>query len=1023
MNRKMKRLSRKLIAALFATTLPIGAQAQNQLVDGKKITLPPIGTITQPLPGAQVYNGFIPNIGSHPASLVASPNGKFAVTSDLGFREYLSSVNTTTGQLVSQLGYGPPYVSGTFGLFYGVAFSPVLNGSTYTLYAAQGNNNTIAILNMDANTGALSVVMSAGKAAVIKSATNYDFPAGLAVSADGKYLYVANHQAKTTNNAGSLSIFDTTTGTQVGRLDFTAANGFTSVVSTPAYTGAAAGTASSFPYAIAVSKDGSKVYVGASSSEYVYSINVTTPAAPHLAAEIHTGSHPDGLLVSGNTLYVSNAHSDTVSVVDVSTDTVTDTIDLRPAGAKSVVGVTPNQLAISPDKKTLYVALSDMHAVAEIDTAGNTIKGEIPVGWYPTGVVATNDGQRILVANARGTQTRYPNPDQTDYTAPYAANVNNGANEYTLTQIEANVETIQVPSSIQLLKYTLMVLSNNRITPNTDNTAINPLYNISKAKGGIQHIFYIIRENRTYDQELGDVAAGNGDPSLVLFGQAVTPNVHNFQQQYVLLDNFYDMGDASMAGWDWSTTGLNNEHMARNQPYNYSSRGSQYDSEGTVNNYPVGGLPANALGYPGYSTPAAYDPSVGGLSRSGIPGTSLNAPVPYDGTVNTFSYKPTVNITATFVVPNGVALPPIPDAGGHPNGRIFDTMVRAGNTIRDYGALYNGGWPSYATIQPGGHYDATMGVFSPAVSGNTDEDYSPYDNNYAESPAPYVVAATTAPNVLNGGKFLPPHQMFGAYKSTNRFDEWNREFQAMIANDPTGATVPNFELIRMGRDHNNGVNANAASAKAMVSDNDFAVGKLVEAISHSPIWAHSAIFILEDDAQAGPDHVDSHRSVGFVISPYVKQGSHSTKFYNTASFLHNMELLLNAAPLTQFDAIADYIDAWDTAPNNNAPYTAVMPAANIVGEVLSAGMYETKLEKQEFKRLMALASKMDWVHADANDPALMNEMIWKSVKGMTSKLPASKNTGPIDSLMAKRSARAAKTGKATVKTVRDSDDD
>jgi YVTN family beta-propeller protein len=708
-------------------------------------------------------------------------------------------------------------------------------------------------------------------------------------------------------------------------------------------------------------------------------------------------------------------------VVNTGSDTVTATIDLRPTGAKSVVGVTPNQLAISPNGSALYVALSDMDAVAVINTANNAITGEIPVGWYPTGVVAANGN--ILVANARGTQTRYPNPDETVDTAAYAANVNNGQNEYTLTQIEGNVETIKVPNTLQLLKYTLQVLSNNRITPTTD-SAVNPLYNISKASGGITHVFYIIRENRTYDQVLGDVAAGDGDPALALFGAAVTPNTHNLVNRFVLLDNFYDMGDASMAGWDWSTTGLSNEHMARNQPYNYSSRGAQYDSEGAVNNYPVAGFPAGAKGFPSYSRPANY-PDSGNLNRSGIPPTSLSPAVPYDGTANTFSYTPTWNATPTFVAPGGVALPPIPDAGGHPNGRIFDTMLRAGNSIRNYGALYNGGWPSYYSNQPGGHYDATMGVFSPAASGNTDVDFSPYDLSYAESPAPYIVAANTAPGVLNNGKFLPSHQEFGQYHSTNRFDEWDREFQAMLANDPTGASIPNFELVRFGRNHTSGVNTNAASARALVADNDFAIGKFVETISHSPIWAHSAIFIIEDDAQNGPDHVDSHRSDCYVISPYIKQGSLDHNLYNTASVLHTMELLLNAAPLTQYDAIADYINDWDTAPNNSAPYTATMAAPAIVGEVLSAGMYESKLEKQEFERLTKLAAKMNWADADANDPALVNEMVWKSVKGMNSKMPAPRHKAIVDQMIAKKQSlkatKAGKNGKATAKTVRDDD--
>ena len=203
----------------------------------------------------------------------------------------------------------------------------------------------------------------------------------------------------------------------------------------------------------------------------------------------------------------------------------------------------------------------------------------------------------------------------------------------------------------------------------------------------------------------------------------------------------------------------------------------------------------------------------------------------------------------------------------------------------------------------------------------------------------------------------------------------------------------------------------------MVADNDYAVGRLVDVISHSPLWAHSAIFVLEDDAQNGPDHVDGHRSVGFVYSPYIKQGSYSGKFYSTNSFLRTMELLLNARPLTHYDAIANYVDAWDNAPNNIAPYTAVLPAQAIVTEVLTAGSLYAQAQKAEFNRLVKLASKMDFVHADANDPALLNEMIWKSVKGMASKMPAPKNAfGKKATVEAKTSARK------TARTEKDLDD-
>ena len=254
------------------------ANAQQPLVNGKRITLPPVGTLTHTLPNPIVYRGRVPNIGSNAMNLIASPDGKYAVASDMGFRQYLSSINTATGQLVSQVGYGAPYSSGSFGLFFGLVFNPTPNtDGTYTLYAAQGNYNAIAVLNLNTTTGALTVVNDgAGNPLTIKSATNYDFPAGLAISADGKTLYVANHQAKTSNNAGSMSIFDTATGVQVGRYSF---DNVTSAVHTPAFGSTAAGTASNFPYAIAVK--GSTVYVSCAGTGMCMPLMSPRPPLPH----------------------------------------------------------------------------------------------------------------------------------------------------------------------------------------------------------------------------------------------------------------------------------------------------------------------------------------------------------------------------------------------------------------------------------------------------------------------------------------------------------------------------------------------------------------------------------------------------------------------------------------------------------------------------------------------------------------------------------------------------------------------
>ena len=347
----------------------------NPLVNGKSITQPPLGTVTQPLGSSPAYglgagSLITPNIGSHAANLVASPDGKYAVATDLGYREYLSCVDTATGALVSQIGYGAANVSGSFGLFYGLVFNPVQNGDgTWTLYAAQGAYQTtvgngpartysevIDVLTLNPANGALTRVSTLRINPVLATYTpnaaddpannifkgtyvnnNSDFIAGLAISSDGRYLYAVNHQARTTNAPGSLIVVDLSLASpvQIGRFDFTSANGITRAVSIPNVPGFfAAGTVSNFPYAIAVK--GSTAYVASTHDNTVYALNVSTPTAPTLAAQIVVGNNPLGLVLNGANLYVANAHSDTISVVNTGTNTVSGVIDLRPAGAKTI---------------------------------------------------------------------------------------------------------------------------------------------------------------------------------------------------------------------------------------------------------------------------------------------------------------------------------------------------------------------------------------------------------------------------------------------------------------------------------------------------------------------------------------------------------------------------------------------------------------------------------------------------------------------------------------------------------------
>ena len=564
-------------------------------------------------------------------------------------------------------------------------------------------------------------------------------------------------------------------------------------------------------------------------------------------------------------MFVANAHSDTVSVVSTATNAITHTILLQPTGDHGLAGVTPTGLGLAPDESRLYVSLGDFNAVGVVDTSSYSLIGYIPAGWYPTGVVASPFKNQILVANAKGTRTRYPNPSYQQYSF---------ANEYDLNLIEGSVETIPVPTSTALGQETQQVLDNNRfgaiISPS------NPLSAIGLHAGKIKHVIYVIKENRTYDQVLGDEPYGNGDPTLALFGREVTPNLHALAERFVLLDNFYDCGEASGDGWPWSTQGQASEYVIKNLPYNYSGRGRNYDFEGTNQNYPVAGFP------PDRSLRAAPCPPLA------VPRPALQ----------------------------GGKAPAIHDVSVAPGGHIWDDVEKnvdlSGTGLtrkyRNYGFFSTFGdnyyipdnYPAAIGLQPAGH----------DRGGITDIDFRRFDTAYADSDGPQQIGS------------LYPVATYGHYNAPSRFSEWNREFQESLTADPTGNDVAAFQTIRLMHDHTQGLSPNKHTPRAEVADNDYGVGQLVEAVSKSPIWDSTAIFVIEDDAQDGPDHVDAHRSTCYVISPYVKKNSVDHTFYNTDSVLHSMEQLLDIPAMNQYDAVATPIGDFDTTASNGGAYAA-----------------------------------------------------------------------------------------------------
>jgi YVTN family beta-propeller protein len=858
------------------------------------------------------------DVGSMPINLIASADGKYVISTDAGFRQALWSTRISDGVGVSHV----PFVhkrtkdatqeEKSRGLYYGLA------AGEGVIYAAQGAHDTIAVLSIDAEGKLKRERTIATKAS--------DFPSGLALDGQGR-LYVANNDPVALPpkvQASSVAVYDAKAGKELGRFEFKDSFG-----GTP-----------NFPLAITVTKDGRKVYVGSQRDSAVYALDVADPAKITLAKKIETGSHPVALLLNKDEsrLFVANAQSDTVSFVDTASDAVVATVLLRPDIARSVAGATPTGLAFSPSGKFLYASLGDMNAVAVIDIPDKELEGYVAAGWYPSAVVCSADGKRLLVANAKGTALRNPNPPATRPGNRPARPADAEKKKVSpLTLLEGNVVSVAVPGKEELKQQTERVLEYNRLTPKFIDQP-NPLAGIGiKAQSGIKHVIYIVKENRTYDHVLGDLKQGNGDPKYCVFPRENTPNQHALAERFVLMDNFYDSGEVSGDGWTWSTQAMANEYAIRNVPYQYSERGRKFDYEGTNNEWPTGGFPA-----------------------TGPDGKPLSAhPAFKEG------------------------MKPFPDVAEAPGGHLWDLARKHGLSYRNYGFFVSNGvktkegvvvtpdnWPASAGLQPGGR----------DLGGITDIDFRRFDTGYPDSEAWQILYERTKDE-----RFKWKTIKFGQYDASSRFSEWNREFGQMLKKDPSGAAVPNLMTVRFCTDHTAGANPGAKSPRAMVADNDFAVGQLVEAVSKSPIWKSTAIFIIEDDAQNGPDHVDAHRSTSYVISPWIKRGSVDHTFHNTSSCLRTIELLLDLPPMCQYDAAATPIGNWDTGPNNDREYRAILPPAKI--------LIDTNPKENEVKpvspeaRLMEESLKMDFSVADRAPADKLNDVIWRMCMGMEARVP------------------------------------
>ncbi|OYX96139.1 MAG: hypothetical protein B7Y76_09090, partial [Sphingobacteriia bacterium 35-40-5] len=558
---------------------------------------------------------------------------------------------------------------------------------------------------------------------------------------------------------------------------------------------------------------------------------------------------------NGDYLYVANSDDNSVSIINTKTKTVVQTLNaaLYP---DSPSGSTSNGLALSEDEKTLYIANADNNSLAVFDVSvvsESKSKGFIPVGWYPTNVKVV--GKKIFVTNGKGL-TSYANPfgpnpvDRRQLVLSHKAEVAKPEKvQYIGSLFRGSLSIITEPSVSQLGIFSQAVYINSPYSKsgelNAEGEPGNPVPMKVGDKSPIKHVFYIIKENRTYDQVLSDIPGGNGDTSLLLFGEKITPNQHKLARDYVLLDNFYVDAEVSADGHNWSMGAYANDYVEKNWPASYGQKG-------------------------------------------GTHGTS-----------------------ATLKI------------GNNKDGFIWDLCAKHNVSYRSYGEFVSDDFGMKPRLESLKGHSAKF--------------------------APYGMGT----------------------RDTTRFYQWKSDFDLLVEND----AVPQFSTIRLGNNHTEGMRAGRPTPFAHVADNDLAVGMLIDHLSKSPVWKESVVFILEDDAQNGPDHVDAHRSPAFVVGPFVKRKYVDHTMYTTSGMLRTMELILGLPPMTQYDAAATpmwrlFTKNPDFTPYNHLPVSVDLNDKN---------PENTKLGK--------LSEKFNWTKEDSVPDLIFNEILWQGIKGKPAPSP------------------------------------
>lgn len=821
-------------------------------------------------------------LGDFPVNIAVAPDGKFAAVLHSGYGDQEIVVLSLKSNSVAILSRVPVNES-----FYGLAFSP--DGKR--LYCSGAGDEVVHEFKFEGG------YLTWQRGLKLRDKNVRGIPAGVALGAGGRKLFVANLLGQ---SVSQVEVDGTPTSTSSNAYWPETVFSTNAPVYHPANSTATADEAAitkrteaaledslsnlPYPYGCVVDEKRGRLYVSFWAQACVGVIDLNTG---ELVTRWATEEHPNEMLLSksGRHLFVANANRNSVSVIDAETGRTIETLvaTLLP---DSPPGNTPNSLALSPDEKHLFVANANINTVAvfDVSTPGKSASlGFIPVGWYPTSVRVTPDGRKLLVANGKGSMSKSNRNGPMPGREPPAT-----VREYIAGLMQGTFSVIDLPAGekfhTQLKTWTARAYScvpsvrqerglqagsipegeegeegEESSSPaggtmkRPEGRAPNPIPRKLGEKSPIKYVFYIIKENRTYDQVLGDMPEGNGDPTLCLFGEKVTPNHHAIAREFVLLDNFYVDGEVSADGHEWTMGAYASDFVEKSWPLSYGHNAHKKYSYPAEGNFPI-------------ATPAG--------------------------------------------------------------GYLWDRAREAGVSYRSYGEFIANGKKE---TDPGK-------TKVKALEGHFDPWYRSFDMDYMD--------------VRRADRFI---------SELKRFE---RE-----------GGMPQLNILRIGNDHTSGTASNKFTPIAAVGDNDLAFGMIVEAISRSKFWAESAIFVVEDDAQNGSDHVDAHRTIAFAISPYIKRRSVDSTMYSTSSMLRTMELILGLKPMSQFDAAALPLFNSFTGKPDLAPYK-LRPA-------------QVDLSARNGPRAPGArrSAMMDFSKEDAADDLALNEVIWKAIKGEDSVMP------------------------------------